>query len=178
MSVRSLNKIASERDEKAITKAAAKTGDPEAKAKEKELKAEAKGYTDFLVASIPTEPLALYTFLVAGIISTLDAGGDQRLTMRWIIFGVTAGFMILWILASFLRQPKDEKERVLPWVELPAAVVAFAAWGLVMPESPLMATLDGSDRTVWTFIITAAGVALLGLLTGSMKKDVKEKDAD
>jgi hypothetical protein len=33
-----------------------------------------------------------------------------------------------------------------------------------------LAELSGSDRTVWTFIIVAAGAALLGLLTGSLKK--------
>lgn len=135
-------------------------------------KTEKQGYLDLLLAAIPTEPLALYTFLVAGIVATLNPGSDQRLTMRWIIFGVAAAFIVVWMVTAFLRLPGKQK-RALPWAEVSSAVIAFAAWGLVMPESPLAAELSGSDQTVWTFIIVASGVALLGLLTGSMKKPAK-----
>jgi hypothetical protein len=133
---------------------------------------EKQGYLDLLLAAIPTEPLALYTFLVAGIVATLDPGSDQRLTMRWIVFGAAVAFIVIWMIAAFLRLPGKQK-RVLPLAEISSAVIAFAAWGLVMPESPLAAELSGSDQTVWTYIIVASAVALLGLLTGSMKKPAK-----
>jgi hypothetical protein len=135
-------------------------------------KAEPKGYLDLLVTAIPTEPLALYTFLVAGIVTTIEPGSDQRLTMRWIIFAVTVLFIAIWMIAAHWRtQTKDKRK--LPGVEVACAVVAFSAWGLVMPESPLAAHLSATDQTVWTFIITAIGVALVGLFTGSMKKPAK-----
>jgi hypothetical protein len=137
-------------------------------------KAEPQGYLDLLVTAIPTEPLALYTFLIAGIVTTIEPGSDQRLTMRWIIFSVTVAFIAIWMAAAHMRTQSDEKQkRKLPVVEILCAVFAFSAWGLVMPESPLTAQLSGADQTVWTFIITAAGAALVGLFTGSMKKPAK-----
>ena len=169
MSIRALNDVASQRDLADGPQQAQRQADSDAEAQ----KTEAKGYLDVLVAAIPTEPLALYTFLVAGIVSTIDGDDDKLLAMRWWIFGVTAGLMVLWILTSYLRKPGKRRRR-LPWPELTAAVLAFGAWGLVMPESPLMAELTGDKRTIWTYIITAAGVAGVALLTGTMKKPVKK----
>ena len=92
--------------------------------------------------------------------------------MRWIIFGVTAAFIAIWMFAAHMRD-KSAQTRKLPVIEISCAVIAFAAWGLVMPESPLGAQLSATNRTVWTFIITAVGAAMVGLLTGSMKKTAK-----
>jgi hypothetical protein len=47
-------------------------------------------------------------------------------------------------------------------------VVAFSAWGLVMPGSPLTASLSDDAARIWTAIITAAGVFMLFLLRGSL----------
>lgn len=166
MSVKGLNEVAAQRDNGQPVRVRSKPTSTQA-AKE----TEKQGYLDLLITAIPTEPLALYTFLIAGITSTIDPGSDQRLTMRWIIFGVTVLFIAAWMIMSY-RRLQDEHKRHLPWAEVASATIAFAAWGLVMPESPLGAELSGTDQTVWTFIITAAGVALLGLLTGRMKKEV------
>lgn len=166
MSVRALNEVAAQRDQ-----GGARRIEGRPVSSEEVRKTEKQGYLDLLVAAIPTEPLALYTFLIAGIVATLDPGSDQRLTMRWVIFGVTAVFIFVWMVGAYLRLPGDQK-RKLPWPEVTSAVIAFGAWGLVMPESPLAAELSGSDQTVWTFIIIAAGVAIVGLLTGSMKRPV------
>jgi uncharacterized membrane-anchored protein len=136
-------------------------------------KTESQGYFDLLVSAIPTEPLALYTFLIAGIVATIDGHDSQRLGLRWAIYGAMIAFIVLWLCASYIRRPKTEKKRHLPFVETLSAVIAFAAWGLVMPESPLNAELSGDDQTIWTLIITVGGVALLGLLTGSLKKPAK-----
>jgi hypothetical protein len=168
MSVRGLNDVAAQRD----LKRGALRLEHQPQTPDEAKETERQGYSDLLVTAIPTEPLALYTFLVAGIATTIDAGSDQRLTMRWIIFAAAALFIAVWMIAAYLRQPGKQKRR-LPWAEVTTAVVAFGAWGLVMPESPLLAELSGSDQTVWTFIIVAAGAALLGLLTGSLKKPAK-----
>jgi hypothetical protein len=167
MSVRALNEIAAQREHGGARRIKGRPASAEAT---KEV--ERQGYLDLLVGAIPTEPLALYTFLVAGIVATIDPGTDQRLTMRWIIFGAAIAFIVAWMITAFMRLPGDQK-RTLPWAEVSSAVVAFAAWGLVMPESPLGAMLSADNQTVWTFIIIASGVALLGLLTGSMKKPVE-----
>jgi hypothetical protein len=168
MSLSRLSAVAAQRD----------TGPPKrAKRKPKSAQeteeTEEQGYLDLLVTAIPTEPLALYTFLIGGIVATIDAGEDQRLTMRWAIYAAMIAFIILWLCASYIRRPSSDKKRKLPFVETLSAVVAFGAWGLVMPESPLNAELHGDDRTVWTLVITVAGVALLGLLSGSLKKPAK-----
>lgn len=170
MSVRGLIDVSAQRDQAGGPLRAARAPKTAIEAE----KTESQGYLDLLITAIPTEPLALYTFVLAGIVSTIDGDDDQRLTMRWIIFGAAVAFIVLWMAAAYVRRPKADKERKLPWAEVSAAVVAFAAWGLAMPESPLGAELSGDDKTVWVVIVTAAGVALLGLLTGSMKKPVKK----
>jgi len=166
MSVKGLNEVAAQRDQGGALGLQSRPGSPQEAKETKE-----KGYMDLLVTAIPTEPLALYTFLIAGIVATIDPGSDQRLTMRWVIFAATVVFIGIWMIAAYVRLPGNQK-RKLPWPEVTSAIIAFGAWGLVMPESPLAAELSGTDQTVWTFIIVAAGVALLGLLTGSMKKAV------
>ncbi|HEX6781938.1 MAG TPA: hypothetical protein VF125_07900 [Solirubrobacterales bacterium] len=167
MSVRALNEIAAQREQGGARKIKRQ---PASQKATKEV--ERQGYLDLLVGAIPTEPLALYTFVVAGVVTTIDPGTDQRLTMRWVLFAAAIAFILAWMIAAFLRLPGDQK-RALPWAEVSSAVVAFAAWGLVMPESPLAAELSATNQTVWTFIIIGAGVALLGLLTGSMKKPIE-----
>lgn len=134
---------------------------------------EDRGYFNLLVAAIPTEPLALYTFLTAGIVATIDPGEDERLLMRWVIYAAMIAFIIGWLGSTYSRGRAANKKRKFPLAETAAAVVAFAAWGLVMPESPLNAELTGDDRVVWTLVITAAGAAVLGLITGSLRKEAK-----
>lgn len=169
MSVRAMNEVAVQRE-----KGGARRLRSQPKSAKDAKQTEQQGYLDLLVRAIPTEPLALYTFLIAGIVATIDPGTDQRLTMRWLIFAITGLFIVAWMIVTYLRRPSNQRERKLPWAEVTSATVAFAAWGLVMPESPLAAELSGTDQTVWTFIIVAAGVAILGLLTGSMKKEVSD----
>jgi hypothetical protein len=178
MSVKGMNEVAVQRDLGQPQRVVEQPPKAEEFKETKETKAQ--GYADLLITAIPTEPLALYTFVIGGIIATVGDTGDKRLTMRWIVFGVTAAFIALWMLVNYLRKAaQDEKEhRALPLPELGASVVAFGAWGLAMPESPLMAELSGSDRTIWTVLIVAAGVALLGLLTGNLRKPSKKADAN
>jgi hypothetical protein len=168
MSIKGLNDIAAQRDlgDAPLRLEHQPQGEGEAKT------IQTQGYRDLLITAIPVEPLALYTFLVAGIVTTIKEDSNQHLTMRWIIFAATGTFIVAWMLASYLRQPGKQKRKV-PLVEIASAVVAFAAWGLVMPESPLAAELSSENQTIWTFIITAAGAGILGLLTGSMKKPVE-----
>jgi hypothetical protein len=168
MSITSLTSVAAQRDSDVPRRAKRK---PATAAQAAET--EKRGYLDLLVAAIPTEPLALYTFLIAGIVATIDAGESQRLTLRWVIYGAMIAYIVLWLGIAYLRRPKAERKRRLPWLEIVAAVIAFAAWGLVTPGSPLDVELSGDDRLIATLIITVLGVAILGLLTGSLKKPAK-----
>ncbi len=168
MSLSTLSTMAAQRD----------TGPPRRTRREPHTPGEAQqterqGYLNALVAAIPTEPLALYTFLVAGIVATIEAGEDQRLFMRWAIYGGMIVFIAGWLVIAYRRGRADERKRKLPLAEIAAAVVAFAAWGLVMPESPLSAELAGDDRVVWTLVITTVGTAALALLGGSLTRPAK-----
>jgi len=165
MSMRSLTTIAAQRDH----------GVPQKAAPEPDTKAAAKetvegGFLDVLVAAIPTEPLALYTFLAGVVVGTIDIGESQRLGLRW---GIYAGGLVLvaaWLLSGWLGSRRDSTQSTFPAAELSTASVAFAAWGLVMPQSPLAAELGGDNRVIWTAIITVVGVAVLGLLSRSLQK--------
>ena len=52
-------------------------------------------------------------------------------------------------------------------------VIAFSTWGLVTPESPLNAKIDGDDQVVWTLIITTVGAGLLALMGLWLNEKVK-----
>jgi len=131
---------------------------------------EQRGYANVLVAAIPTEPLALYTALVGTIVAGIEAGEDSMLDMRWAIYAAGIVFIVAWLGSVYLRRPAVERKRRFPLVETASATVAFAAWGLVMPGSPLSAEISGDDLTAWTAIITVAGVAILGLLGVPLKQ--------
>ena len=170
MSLSTLTRIAVQRDTGA-PKIAKKKSTPGS-----EVVAQERGYLSSLAAAIPTEPLALYTFVVAMIVSTIESGGDKRLVMRWAIYAAMILVIVLWLGASYVRNSDPgKKKRSFPWLETASAVTAFAAWGLAMPESPLNAALSSNNRTIWTAIITAAGVLLLGMLGTPLKEEVKAK---
>jgi hypothetical protein len=149
MSLRSLTDLAVERDEKG-------GGD--------------KTYTDALIHAIPSEVLALYTFLVTEIVGTIAAGDDKRLTLRWIVFAAGVAGTVLYLIVNYLRARDDARKRAFPGAEVFAAAVAFGAWGLVMPGSPLMSMLSSDNSRIWSAIITAAGVFTLGMLSGKLTR--------
>jgi hypothetical protein len=58
-------------------------------------------------------------------------------------------------------------------LETVAALVAFGAWGLVMPGSPLSAALSGDDLTIWTGILTIGGAFVVTLLANPLQQAAK-----
>lgn len=121
----------------------------------------ADGYAAVLIAAIPTEVLAVYTFVVGVVVGTIDAGDPDHLLLRWILYGVGIGITLAWLAIGHRRAAG---RRRLPLLEMLTAGTAFAVWGLVMPGSPLSATLEGDSRAIWSAILTGAGVIALGLL--------------
>jgi hypothetical protein len=168
MSINRLCTIAVQRDKTAPRRAIKKP-----KNAEEVQQTQKQDFVDLLVSAIPTEPLALYTFMVGAIVGTIDPGDDEWLGVRWAIYGATIAFIVLWIFFSYRRRTSKSRKRKLPLAEIASAAVAFATWGLVMPESPLSAELSGDAWIVWTTLITGVGAAALLLLTGSLKKEVK-----
>jgi hypothetical protein len=150
MSVRSLTTLAVERDTEAP--------------------ASAKGFTDVLISAIPSEVLGLYTFVVTAIVGTITAGDDKQLGLRWVVFVAGALATVVHLLVGYVQVRHATRRRRFPGPEVTAAVVAFSAWGLIMPGSPLTATLSADGARIWTAIITAVGVFVLFLLRGSLTK--------
>jgi hypothetical protein len=168
MSIRSLTSIAVQRDN-----AAPKKADKDQRgggADQPELVPQ--GWADVLIAAIPTEVLAVYTAVVGVVVGTIEEGKDELLALRWILYAATTAILVAWITAAY-RRKRASKRRRFPLAELCAAVVAFGAWGLVMPGSPLAASLDSQWTAIWSAIITALGVVLLGMLGTPLKDKVK-----
>lgn len=134
---------------------------------------EKHSYADALVSAIPTEVLALYTFVVTEVVGTITAGDDKRLDMRWILYSAGIAAIVVYLLVGYLRRRHQAKKRRFPGTEIFAATVAFAAWGLVMPGSPLVSELSSDNARIWTALITAAGVFVLGLTSGSLTSEAK-----
>ena len=128
-------------------------------------------YADALVSAIPTEVLALYTFVVTEVVGTITSPTDDKhLRLRWITFAAGFAAIVLYLGASYSANAINARRRKAPVTEILSAGIAFGAWGLVMPGSPLMAMLSASNTRIWTAIITAAGVFLLALSSGRLAK--------
>lgn len=131
-----------------------------------------QGWADVLIAAIPTEVLAVYTAVIGVVVGTIQAGDDDRIILRWALYGATIFIVVVWLVSNYRRQ-RTSKKRRFPVAEMLAAGTAFAAWGLVMPGSPLAASLDGDETAIWSAIITGGGVLFLGMLGVPLKDKVK-----
>jgi hypothetical protein len=127
---------------------------------------------DVLVAAIPTEPLALYTGLIAIVVAQIGIGEDARMPLRWALYAAGIAVILLWLPMAYFRDRGESRQRKFPWAETAAAAIAFAAWGLVTPQSPLSGELSGDDLVIWTAIIATAGVVLLGFLGRPLTQSV------
>ena len=167
MSIQSMLDLAAERDARTPRKTgirgtrAAEAGD------------EGPSNADLLVKSIPTEVLAPYTALVGGVVATIGPKESPEAALRWGLYVGGLVAIAIWFAGVYMRTAA--KKRKFPLAEALAALIAFGAWGLVMPASPLSIDVTGDDLTRWTLIITAAGAFLVGVLVGpQLKKPVKD----
>lgn len=140
--------------------------------KEQPPEAVPQGWTDVLVAAIPTEVLAVYTSVIGIVVGTIQAGDDERVALRWLLYGATTLIVFAWLTAAY-RRARVSKKRRFPFAETAAAVLAFAAWGLVMPGSPLSVSFDGEETAIWSAIITGLAVLILAMLGAPLKDKVK-----
>jgi hypothetical protein len=130
--------------------------------------------TDVLVSAIPTEVLGPYTALVGLIVSTIDEPQeDERATLRWVLYGAGLVAIAVWLGGSYVRERTPTRKRRFPVAETIAALIAFAAWGLVMPGTPLALSVTGDDLTIATGLITAGGVLLVSLMAAPLRKPSK-----
>lgn len=131
--------------------------------------------TETLATTVPTGLVAAYTTYIATIVAGVDPPSadtpnpDLFLPWRW------GGFIVL-VLAAFLitvgnyRAKRTANMPPIPWLSAAAATVAAAGWGLALPESPLIAALEG-DKT-WLVPLAVAGLAVvINLVLSSFLKE-------
>src|SRR5262249_8282916 len=121
--------------------------------------------TDVLVAAVPTEALAGYTTLI-GIVLAANIGVAYS-QFRWSVYGV---FVALAILAPYVVYRhrvagSSKQKRVFPVWECLVAGLAAAAWGLVMPGSPLGIVLKGNALVFSTTAIVLGATTAMGFAT-------------
>lgn len=125
--------------------------------------------TDVLVAAVPSEALAAYTAVI-GVVLASDIGSGYG-PFRWSAFGT---FVVLAVLAPvvFFRNraaESDKNTRHAPYFECVTAGVAAAAWGLVMPGSPLAMIFKGNALVFATTAILVGGATVVGLATQPLR---------
>jgi hypothetical protein len=125
--------------------------------------------SDVLVSAIPTEVLGPYTAIVGVIVATIGPSEPDRSVLRWALYCGGLIAIVLWLGSVYLRERDAKRARRFPVAEVLAALIAFAAWGLIMPGSPLSLSLGSDDLTIWTAIITAVGVFLVSVLATPLR---------
>lgn len=118
--------------------------------------------TNALTTAIPTEVLGPYTAIVAIIVAN-SSRFDSLAALRWWTYGVSMAFIVVYEFVTYRRS--STTKRRLPWVELSGALIAFAAWALAMPGSPLTISVHAADFAIASAMIAIGGAALLGLIS-------------
>lgn len=128
-----------------------------------------------LAKTIPTGLVTAYTAFIAVVSEVVKKptaempNPDKLLDLRW------AGFAVLVVAAAIVTflsyAGKAEKGSRPPLLETAAVLVAAAGWGLALPESPLLATIDDTARgTITIALIGLAAVAVNSVLSAMLKK--------
>jgi hypothetical protein len=122
-----------------------------------------KNSSDVLMAAVPTEALAAYTAVV-GVVLAANIGSAYG-PFRWSTYGTFVALAVLAPLVLFKNgsATTGKDYRKLPILECLTAGVAAAAWGLVMPGSPLTMVYKGDASVFATTAILVGGAALVGL---------------
>jgi hypothetical protein len=119
--------------------------------------------TDVLMAAVPTEALAAYTAVVGVVIASNI--GSAYAQFRWAAYGTFVALAVLAPLVYFKRRSAATGKdcRKLPVPECLMAGAAAAAWGLVMPGSPLVMVYKGNALVFATTAILVGAAALVAL---------------
>lgn len=140
-----------------------------------------KTATDVLVATIPSEALAAYTTLI-GIVLAANIGSAYG-AFRWTTYGAFVALAMLAPLTAYRHHfttAKQQAPRLLPVPECLMAGTAAAAWGLVMPASPLSIVFHGHALAFATTAIALGAAAIIGSATkllGTANKKPAPKSA-
>jgi hypothetical protein len=128
---------------------------------------------DLVVSYIPTEVVTTYVAVLSATRSESKSLTGQWLAL-WIFLALTP--IAVWILYArrlkVLDQPAPFRPKGWPLWEMCAATLAFAAWALALPNSPILEKVDYPPG-LGTIAILGASFAL-GLLTPLFVKSSDE----
>jgi hypothetical protein len=114
-----------------------------------------------MLAIIPTEVVAAYTS-VLGVLSAVVGSNaeNEYVPLRWALWGASAIAVVLAVAVAYYTSA-ERGSRSFPVGTSVGGVVAFLAWGIVVPGSALYFVLDDPLLPVMVGVISAAGVFLV-----------------
>lgn len=135
---------------------------------EDETKTEKASLPQILVKQVPTGLVAAYTALTATIVQLIDEPTsavpqpDLLLSFRWAAFVILVIFSMGLTFASY--RAKVGPGARWPIAEVLGVSIAAAVWGLLIPESPMLAMNPGDRGVALIAVIGFVGIGL-NLLT-------------
>jgi hypothetical protein len=124
-----------------------------------------------LMRYIPTESITLYVAVLA-LFSPLKAPegktvADLSFQDRWIVFAAFVGLTL--VLVPLLYMAKNRgKKFTWPLFEMAVAPIAFAAWALALPDTPLRTISDYKEAVGATLVLGAT--ILIGVVADALGK--------
>lgn len=107
---------------------------------------------------IPTETITMYIALLA--LAAPQTAHNSSFTSRWLLFAIVAASNPIVVLLLVMAKSKNRSGFTFPGFEMLVSPVAFAAWALALPDSPLRYVAHYGVRwnsaivTITTIVIT------------------------
>jgi len=133
---------------------------------EKPLAPSAEDVITQLTRYIPTELVAVYTAVVGLLpkIESAPAVCEAHYGVRWIALALFAALTPMTVLILYLikRRSSGSGGPLVPWFEMISAVVAFAAWAILLPLAPVYSWCSWQPQ--YGLIIGLIVLFLIGLI--------------
>jgi hypothetical protein len=133
--------------------------------------------SNVLFGYIPTEILTLYVAVLAAI-QPAETNPNVQL-VRWVTFSsfFVATPIVAWLVfaakVKATKQPLPLAPRTWPMWEISAAVIAYCAWALALPNSPFAYFKSSWYSSAVSGVIVLVASTVLGLLAPFFQRPLK-----
>jgi len=133
--------------------------------------------TDLLITQVPTELVAPYTAVTAGLVGAIakvtssNPHPDQLTAWRWIAFVI--------LIVGIVGLTSEGKRRKspggpFPLLEVTGALIAGIGWAFALPASPLSPYLHGTAaQTATPLLVAFAAIVASSLTAGALQSPRK-----